>query len=102
MTKRLRIAREAEDDLDEAIAWYEREEPGLGQRFRAAVREALTTIAANPGLGSRVPHVTDDDARRWLVKRFPYAIVYYETQTEVRVVAVAHGHRRPGYWLRRT
>jgi hypothetical protein len=32
---------------------------------------------------------------------FPFAIVYIELETEIRILAVAHGSREPGYWRRR-
>jgi hypothetical protein len=35
------------------------------------------------------------------MRRFPFSIVYYTVDDIVRVVAVAHGKRRPGYWRRR-
>jgi len=98
VTKPLLLAREAEADLDEAMTWYEERQPGLGERFLTAVKATLRRVARNPGLGSQPPGVGDDDARRSLVKKFPYAVVYYETATEIRVIAVAHGRRRPGFW----
>jgi len=33
--------------------------------------------------------------------RFPYIVFYVVDDEEVEVVAVAHGRRRPGYWLPR-
>lgn len=39
--------------------------------------------------------------RRALLPRFPYALVFMELPPEVRVLAVAHLKRRPGYWLNR-
>jgi hypothetical protein len=33
-----------------------------------------------------------------LLRRFPYLVVFPESVTQVEVVAVAHGYRRPGYW----
>jgi toxin ParE1/3/4 len=39
--------------------------------------------------------------RRKLPARFPYAIVFVESDTFVRVISVMHGHRRPAYWRRR-
>jgi hypothetical protein len=38
---------------------------------------------------------------RKLLARFPYAIVFVESDTFVRVISVMHGHRRPAYWHRR-
>jgi plasmid stabilization system protein ParE len=98
MKRRLRVSREAEAEIDEAIGWYEREVRGLGRRFREAVGETLLQAAEHPELGSTVPYVADVDVRRQIVKKFPYAVVYYETGDEIRVLAVAHGRKRPGYW----
>lgn len=36
--------------------------------------------------------------RRCQMQRFPYGIVYEQTDAELIVVAVAHLHREPGYW----
>jgi toxin ParE1/3/4 len=40
-------------------------------------------------------------ARRVLVKRFPYSIVFIDYKDDLWVVAFAHHHRRPGYWRER-
>jgi hypothetical protein len=34
-------------------------------------------------------------------QRFPYAIVFIELDDEIRVLAIAHGKRQPGYWRAR-
>lgn len=36
--------------------------------------------------------------RRQLLKKFPYAVVYLELDAEIVIVAIAHGHEKPGYW----
>jgi toxin ParE1/3/4 len=33
--------------------------------------------------------------------RFPYAVVFLVRVEELRVLAIAHAKRRPGYWLSR-
>ncbi len=35
------------------------------------------------------------------LSRFPYAVIYKENSTMIWILAVAHGHRRPGYWKER-
>jgi toxin ParE1/3/4 len=35
------------------------------------------------------------------MKRFPYWLVYMVSEDEIRVLAVAHHSRRPGYWKER-
>jgi toxin ParE1/3/4 len=39
--------------------------------------------------------------RKYLLRRFPYAVIYRVTDEAIEVVAVAHGRRRPGYWKTR-
>lgn len=39
--------------------------------------------------------------RRARLPRFPYAVIFMDLGTEIRVLAVAHAKRRPGYWLDR-
>lgn len=36
--------------------------------------------------------------RRLAVKRFPYHVFYLEAPEELRILAVAHDRREPGYW----
>jgi plasmid stabilization system protein ParE len=39
--------------------------------------------------------------RRVPLKRFPYVVAYLETDAAIRVLAIVHDRRRPGYWLSR-
>jgi hypothetical protein len=43
----------------------------------------------------------DLPVRRAPVKRFPYHVIYLETETAIRVLAAAHDKHRPGYWRTR-
>jgi hypothetical protein len=36
--------------------------------------------------------------RKFVLQRFPFAIIYRERETDVQVLAIARGHRRPSYW----
>jgi hypothetical protein len=40
--------------------------------------------------------------RRFSLRRFPYSVIYYLRDDELRVVAIAHHRQRPGYWADRT
>lgn len=87
----------AERELNEAVAYFGRARPGLGETFLSAVRRITALVAEEPRMGRAVA-----GAIRWcLVRRFPYAIVYRATSDGVRVLAVASTKRRPFYWLRR-
>jgi plasmid stabilization system protein ParE len=41
------------------------------------------------------------DARRALVRRFPYVVVFRITRDQIRVLAVVHQHRDPAVLKRR-
>lgn len=84
----------ARAELEEAAAWYQRQRPGLGEEFTAAVERAVERIRENPQAGSRYGATR---FRYVLVRRFPYVVFYGESAQVVRVMAVAHGRRKPGY-----
>ena len=88
---------EAEQEFIEAAAYYERNVRGLGERFGSEVRHAIERLLEYPELGSPI----DADLRRLLLTRFPYFLIYSFTADLLRVVAVAHSRRRPGYWRTR-
>ena len=49
-----------------------------------------------------MPEVPDDlEVRRLPVARFPYHVVYLLLHEVIHVLAIAHDHRRPGYWTSR-
>lgn len=85
---------EAEQEFIEAAAFYEQNVTGLGERFGKEVRRAIVRLMEYPQIGSLI----DADLRRLLLTRFPYFLIYSSTSDLLRVVAVAHVHRRPGYW----
>gem|GEM_PF-5187723 len=40
-------------------------------------------------------------ARQCLLRPLPYSMIYVDDPTEIRIIALAHHKRRPGYWKRR-
>lgn len=102
MIKPLRLDDEAAEELDAAASWYEAQRTNLGIELIAAVREALRKIAKTPQawpLARDVPPRLR--VRKLPLRRFPYAIVFVELDDEIRVLAIAHGNRQPGYWRAR-
>lgn len=67
MTPRLVFRPQAEAELLDARAWYERERVGLGAIFAAAIESTVTAILQNPLAYPRVK----GDIRRAVVRRFP-------------------------------
>lgn len=42
--------------------------------------------------------VYDDPLRVVVLRKSPYFVLYRDLPDEVEVAAIAHGHRKPGYW----
>lgn len=61
---------EAELELIEAADFYERQVPGLGERFEAEVRRATDLLLAHPQIGTPA----DPDLRTFVLSRFPYTL----------------------------
>lgn len=103
MSRRVLFEPEASGELEEAALWYEAQRSGLGLTFLAAVDRAVEHLAAWPDSGVAVPGVPVSlSVRQHPVSRFPYRIAYVVASQELRVLAVAHARRRPGYWRSRT
>lgn len=88
----------AEAELIDAAQFYQNRVPGLGNEFLDAVDMALKLIAAAP-LQHRIQHL---EARRSIVDRFPYSVYYRVFTDHIRILAIHHHSRRPGYWQGRT
>ena len=87
----------AQNELDEAVAWYDREAAGLGRELLdeldRAVRRALAFPLSYPEI--------EPGIRRCRLGRFPYGLIYGLDGDTLVVVAVAHLHRQPRYWIDR-
>jgi len=96
------LSPEAVMELAEAASWYETRQPGLAIRFLQEIDQARHAIQSRPLSFPRLANTAVDlEIRRALLPRFPYALVFLELQTEIRVLAVAHAKRHPDYWLNR-
>ena len=99
MNPPIRFEDEADAEYRHAGRWYEGRRAGLGLEFFDAVDATVSQIVELPRSGERVPHLPAElPVRRVAVKRFPYHVVYLETPPEIRILAVAHDRRKPGYW----
>lgn len=96
--KRLTVRRSAEQELASAARWYEGKQPGLGGEHLDAIETAFRALREAP---EAYPTWQGTVYRKHILPRFPYIVFYVVDDEEVEVVAVAHGRRRPGYWLPR-
>jgi len=97
VTYRLVIRPEADAEVDEAVRWYQKRRQGLGGEFLDAFVEITSRIRQNPNLYPVVYH----EARRALLDRFPYSLIYEVHKSEVVILACFHESRDPKEWQRR-
>ena len=88
----------AVDEAAEAHDWYFERSPRAAAAFMAELDTAIDQIALFPERWAVGGHGT----RRYPLKRFPYLVIYHLRSDKIRIVAVAHARRRPGYWKKRT
>ena len=87
----------ARSEFDEAFNWYAERSVGAAVGFASEVDVAVEKISATPG---RFP-LTYAGCRRYMLKRYPYNVIYYSTDERIFIVAIAHTKRRPTYWKSR-
>lgn len=94
---RVEFHKGAADDIRNATAWYRERNPEIAADFIEEIKRAVETIVEAP---QRWP-VGVNNTRRFLLWRFPFAVIYSEQESVIVVWALAHGSRRPGYWSSR-
>jgi plasmid stabilization system protein ParE len=97
LKREVRLRTDAERELRDAIDWYDSQRPGLGEELLDEVDAVLECVAES---ATSFPAVVPP-FRRALLKRFPYAVYFRETDDSVQVFAVFHARRDPR-GLRRT
>lgn len=92
---------ETGDDVQEAAAWYDERQPGLGGDFVEEVLKVFSALAENPLLNSR-RHPRKNIRWRY-PERFPYRVIYEVLEDEklVVVAAVLHAARHDREWRKR-
>ncbi len=83
--------------MDDAFEYYELEVPGLGLRFREEVKKSIRRICEYP----HACPITENSIRKCLLYKFPYKIIYSIENEYIYILAIAHCHRRPDYWIER-
>jgi len=84
-------------ELRDAYNWYESQSPGLGEDFLHELDRAFSLIQNMP----KTWPIISVNLRRFLLKRFPYGVIYSVKKDCIFVVAVMHLSRKPDYWRKR-
>ena len=85
----------AENDLRDAAAFYRKHaDTRLSQALFTEFEHAVSLLLQHPGVGA----LWRNGKRRYIMRRFPYSIIYIGVSEEIRILAIAHHSRRPEYW----
>lgn len=94
--KPVRLRALADRDVREAVSYYRREAGSpTAAGFRDALAGAVWRILENPDIGSRRigDYLDIGGIRVWPLSKFPYLVVYRETETVILVYRVLHQKR---------
>ena len=93
---------EAQDEIDELVAWYAERNPLAAQRLVKLFDEIIRRIQTRPENFPRMEmRRNPGNIRRARLQGFPAYVGYQVFAYEVHVFAVAHTARRSAYWRSR-
>ena len=95
--KKFEFHPEAISETREAVAWYRDRDPDSAQRFRAELKRAEKLITIRPRVWPNYMF----SAKRYVLQKFPFSLIYIELEDRIICLAVAHSRRKPGYWKSR-
>ncbi|MFQ5683975.1 MAG: type II toxin-antitoxin system RelE/ParE family toxin [Candidatus Binatia bacterium] len=85
---------EAVAEAQAAYQWYRKRNETAAEAFLVELDRAVKLISDGPITWPVFLHGT----RHFLLRRFPFSVVYREVSEVIQVVAVAHARRKPGHW----
>lgn len=91
------VSPEAEREFREAFLWYFERSPIAADAFRLEIVGAIDGLADRADMWPK----NEDGFHYQVLDRFPYTIWYDVVGAVATVVAIAHQHRRPNYWMTR-
>lgn len=96
MKYQILLTPDANDDLVNAISWYEGQKKGLSIQFYNEVTKAIDIIGSHPHLFA----IRKKAIRLSLVNHFPFSIYYKFEKRNKRVIilAILHQSRNPQIW----
>jgi len=92
--KRVEFHEEAALEMLSAIHWYFLRNKEVASRFAKEITRAVELIVEAP---KRWPSYSRE-TRKFVLRQFPFLLIYRELTDVIQILAVAHSHRRPGYW----
>ena len=87
----------AQQEVDEAVIWFDERFEGKGLEFLDELDRVVRLVKTYPLASMEI----EPEVRRRLFARFPYSLIYGIDKETIVVIAVAHFHREPLYWVDR-
>ncbi len=94
MNTSIRYSRRFFRDVADVFDWYELQQPGLGDRFRRALRFLTDQIELHPESFC----IVEGQVRVGQVRNFPYGVYFEVFDNETVVFALIHLSRDPTTW----
>lgn len=85
---------EVKFEIKESYLWYESIKEGLGESLLHELESSYPIIQEAPQIWPKFRSIY----HKYLLKKFPFSILYSIEESQVTVYAVAHYSRRPYYW----
>lgn len=84
-------------EMEDAATYYQLQLDGLGATFKKEIKLSLQRILKYPTAWS----VERGEIRKYLLHRFPFKILYSIEKDHLFIIAIAHQHQKPNYWIDR-
>lgn len=98
MTFNLELHELAEEELWEAVDYYDENRHRLGREFARELQTVMKNVREHP---ARFPKVKNE-LRKAVLNRFPYIIIFEIQSDTVFVLSIFHTSRNPKVWQERT
>lgn len=84
----------ARQELYNTQDYYEEKSDAVALAFSDEIVWAIEQTIMAPGRWKQL----DKETRRFLLSRFPYRVIYRTVGDDIKIIAIAHHRRKPGYW----
>jgi plasmid stabilization system protein ParE len=85
----------AKHEFSDVVVYYELEYEGLGKKFREEVKASISRVRQFPTAWPP----ERGEIRKYIMHTFPYKILYSIEKDHILIIAIAHQHRKPDYWI---
>lgn len=94
MNYNLELHPSAEQELWDAVDWYDAQKGDLGKQFARELQEIMKLVRQTPFMFPKI----DRWRRKAALKKFPFIIVYEVIDQQINVLAIFHTKRNPDIW----